>query len=87
MPALAEEVGAHPVLRRLAATEPEVLVQMMALDAERWGDVVLTLGSALRISRPEAELVCRWLLGLVLQPGTAQERAAQAAVVTGQVVG
>jgi AcrR family transcriptional regulator len=87
VPALAEEVGAHPVLRRLAETEPEVLVQMMALDAERWADVVLTLGSALRISRPEAELVCRWLLGLVLQPGTAPERAAQAAVVTGQVVG
>jgi AcrR family transcriptional regulator len=87
VPALAEEVGAHPVLRRLAETEPETLVQMMGLDAERWGDVVLTLGSALRISRPEAELVCRWLLGLVLQPGTAPERAAQAAVVTGQLVG
>jgi AcrR family transcriptional regulator len=87
VPALAEEVGAHPVLRRLAETEPETLVLMMGLDAERWGDVVLTLGSALRISRPEAELVCRWLLGLVLQPGTAPERAAQAAVVTGQLVG
>ncbi|NIH68090.1 TetR/AcrR family transcriptional regulator [Modestobacter marinus] len=87
VPALAEEVGGHPVLRRLAETEPETLVQMMALDADRWGDVVVTLGSALRISRPEAELVCRWLLGLVLQPGTVQERAAQAAVVTGQVVG
>jgi AcrR family transcriptional regulator len=87
VPALAEEVGAHPVLRRLAETEPEILVHMMALDTDRWGDVVLTLGSALRISRPEAELVCRWLLGLVLQPGTAPERAAQAAVVTGQLVG
>lgn len=87
VPALAEEVGGHPVLRRLAETEPETLVQMMALDAERWGDIVLTVGSALRISRPEAELVCRWLLGLVLQPGTAPERAAQAAVVTGQLVG
>jgi AcrR family transcriptional regulator len=87
VPALAEEVGAHPVLRRLAETEPEVLVQMMALDAERWADVVQTLGSALRISRPEAELVCRWLLGLVLQPGTTPERAAQAAVVTGQLLG
>ena len=86
VPALAEEVGAHPVLRRLAETEPETLVQMMGLDSDRWGDVVLTLGSALRISRPEAELVCRWLLGLVLQPGTAPERAAQAAVVTGQLV-
>jgi AcrR family transcriptional regulator len=87
VPALAEEVGAHPVLRRLAETEPETLVQMMALDAERWADVVLTVASALRINRPEAELVCRWLLGLVLQPGTAPERAAQAAVVTGQLVG
>jgi AcrR family transcriptional regulator len=87
VPALAEEVGGHPVLRRLAETEPETLVQMMGLDAERWGDVVVTLGSSLRISRPEAELVCRWLLGLVLQPGTVQERAAQAAVVTGQLVG
>jgi AcrR family transcriptional regulator len=84
---LADELAGHPVLRRLAETEPDVLVQMMALDAERWGDIVLTLASALRISRPEAELVCRWLLGLVLQPGTAPERAAQAAVVTGQLVG
>ena len=87
VPALAEEVGVHPVLRRLAETEPDTLVQMMALDADRWSDVVVTLASALRISRPEAELVCRWLLGLVLQPGTAPERAAQAAVVTGQLVG
>jgi AcrR family transcriptional regulator len=87
VPALAEEVGGHPVLRRLADTEPETLVQMMGLDADRWADIVLTLGSALRISRPEAELVCRWLLGLVLQPGNAPERAAQAAVVTGQLVG
>ncbi|MGY1858424.1 TetR/AcrR family transcriptional regulator [Modestobacter sp. SYSU DS0290] len=87
VPALAEEVGAHPVLRRLAETEPETLVQMMALDAGRWADVVLTLASALRISRPEAELVCRWLLGLVLQPGTPAERAAQAAVITGQILG
>jgi AcrR family transcriptional regulator len=82
VPALAEEVGSHPVLRRLAETEPETLTRMLATDPRRWDDVVVALGTALGITRPAAEVLSRWLLGLVLQPGEAPERARQAAQVT-----
>jgi AcrR family transcriptional regulator len=82
LPALAEEVGAHPVLRRLAETEPETLARMLTVDAERWADIAVTLGAALGLTRVSAEVVGRWLLGLVLQPGTKAERAQQAAQMT-----
>ena len=82
VPALAEEVGAHPVLRRLAETEPETLTRMLATDPRRWDEVVVALGTALGITRPAAEVLSRWLLGLVLQPGDPGERARQAAQVT-----
>ena len=82
VPALAEEVGAHPVLRRLAETEPETLARMLTVDAERWADIAVTLGAALGLSRVAAEVFGRWLLGLVLQPGNAAERAQQAAQMT-----
>jgi AcrR family transcriptional regulator len=82
VPALAEEVGAHPVLRRLAETEPETLARMLTVDAERWADIAVTLGSALGLTRVAAEVFGRWLLGLVLQPGNAAERAQQAAQMT-----
>jgi len=81
LPALAEEVGGHPVLRRLAESDPETLTRMLVIDAERWEDIVVALGSALGLSRPAAEMVSRWLLGMVLQPGSASERAAQAATI------
>ncbi len=82
VPALAEEVGSHPVLRRLAEAEPETLTRMLSTDPRRWNDVVVALGTALGITRPAAEVLSRWLLGLVLQPGEAAERARQAAQVT-----
>lgn len=81
LPALAEEVGGHAVLRRFAETDPETLTRMLNIDAERWDDIVVAIGSALGLSRPAAEMVSRWLLGLVLQPGTPSERAAQAATM------
>jgi AcrR family transcriptional regulator len=82
VPALAEEVGSHPVLRRLAETEPETLARMLTVDADRWADIAVALGSALGLTRVAAEVVGRWLLGLVLQPGTKAERAQQAAQMT-----
>jgi AcrR family transcriptional regulator len=82
VPALAEEVGAHPVLRRLAETEPETLARMLTVDADRWADIAVALGASLGLTRVAAEVVGRWLLGLVLQPGTKAERAQQAAQVT-----
>ena len=82
VPALAEEVGAHPVLRRLAETEPETLARMLTMDAAQWADIAVALGAALGLSRVAAEVLGRWLLGLVLQPGNPAERAQQAAQVT-----
>ena len=34
--ALSDELGGHPVLRRLAATEPEALTGLLAVDAVAW---------------------------------------------------
>lgn len=82
VPALAEEVGSHPVLRRLAETEPETLTRMLTIDAQRWDDVVAALGTCLGLTRPAAEVLSRWLLGLVLQPGDPGERSRQAVQVT-----
>ncbi|WP_448616034.1 TetR family transcriptional regulator [Modestobacter sp. URMC 112] len=82
VPALAEEVGAHPVLRRLAETEPETLARMLTTDADRWADIAVALGTALGLTRVAAEVFGRWLLGLVLQPGNPAERAQQAAQMT-----
>jgi AcrR family transcriptional regulator len=72
--ALSDELGAHPVLRRLASTEPEVLVGLLAVDAERWAELTARLGGALRLDPDGAELAGRWLLGVVLQPGRSTTR-------------
>ena len=72
--ALSDELGAHPVLRRLAATEPEVLTSLLAVDGERWAELTTRLGVALRLDGDGAELAGRWLLGVVLQPGRSTTR-------------
>jgi AcrR family transcriptional regulator len=81
---LSDELGAHPVLRRLAETEPEVLTSLVALTAESWAALVERLGAALGLDGERAELAARWLLGVVLQPGRSTLRhrhAARLAVV------
>ncbi|SDH10168.1 TetR/AcrR family transcriptional regulator [Klenkia brasiliensis] len=77
--ALAEEVGGHPVLRRLAVTEPEALARL--LQAADGGALAGRLGSALFLDDDTAAVVLSWLVGLVLAPGTAQQRARQAATM------
>ncbi|MEI4272688.1 helix-turn-helix domain-containing protein [Klenkia sp. LSe6-5] len=77
--ALAEEVGGHPVLRRLAQTEPEVLARL--LQAADQGKVAQRLRSALFLDEDTAAVVLSWLVGLVLRPGTPEQRARQAATV------
>jgi AcrR family transcriptional regulator len=67
--ALSDALGAHPVLRRLAATEPEVLTGLVSLPPETWAALVDRLGAALGVDGEGAELAARWLLGVVLQPG------------------
>jgi len=85
---LGSEVAGHPVLRRLAADEPALLVRLLAAPAEEWSGVLDALAAALVLSGEDAELVARWLVGLVLQPGStvARRREAQRlAVVLGRV--
>jgi AcrR family transcriptional regulator len=72
--ALSDEVGAHPVLRRLAATEPETLTALLAVSAEQWAELTARLGAALEVDDDGAELAARWLLGVVLQPGRSTTR-------------
>jgi AcrR family transcriptional regulator len=70
--ALSDELGAHPVLRRLAETEPETLTAL--LGTGQWGELTDRLGGALRVDPDAAELAGRWLLGVVLQPGRSTTR-------------
>ena len=74
MATLSDELGAHPVLRRLAGTEPETLTALLAVDTERWAQLTARLGAALRVDGDGAELAGRWLLGVVLQPGRSTTR-------------
>jgi len=77
--ALSDELGAHPVLRRMAETEPEALARLLAVDADRWADLTARLAAALRVDGEAAEIVARWLLGVVLQPGRSTARHRHAA--------
>ncbi|SDF64787.1 transcriptional regulator, TetR family [Blastococcus fimeti] len=77
--ALSDELGGHPVLRRLAGTEPEVLTGLLAVDAASWATLRDRLAAALRTDADGAELAGRWLLGVVLQPGRSLDRHRQAA--------
>ena len=71
---LSDELGAHPVLRRLAETEPEVLTSLLAVGPDRWGELTGRLAAALRVDADSADLAGRWLLGVVLQPGRSTTR-------------
>jgi AcrR family transcriptional regulator len=77
--ALSDELGAHPVLRRLATTEPELLTALLGVGAERWAELTGRLAGALHVDADGAELAGRWLLGVVLQPGRSTTRHRHAA--------
>ena len=72
--ALSDELGAHPVLRRLAGAEPETLTALLAVGTERWAELTARLAAALQVDDDGAELAGRWLLGVVLQPGRSTTR-------------
>jgi len=76
---LSDELGGHPVLRRLAETEPDLLTTLLATGSERWADLVARLGAALHVDHDSAELAGRWLLGVILQPGRSTTRHRHAA--------
>ena len=73
--ALSDELGAHPVLRRLAATEPETLAWLLAVStravggADRHG-----WARPCAWTRTAPSWPARWLLGVVLQPGRSTTR-------------
>jgi AcrR family transcriptional regulator len=77
--ALSDELGAHPVLRRLADTEPETLSALLAVGPDRWTELTGRLAAALGVDGDGAELAGRWLLGVVLQPGRSTTRHRHAA--------
>ncbi|RBY80694.1 TetR family transcriptional regulator [Geodermatophilus sp. TF02-6] len=77
--ALADEVAGHPVLRQLAHDEPAVLTGLLATTTEHWAELVARLAVALPADTAAAELVARWLLAVVLQPGDRPGRRAAAA--------
>ena len=83
---LADELAGSPVLRRLRSSDPEVLVELLAVPADRWAALTADLAGVLGTDAAAAELPARWLLGVVLQPGrsAARHRAAGqlAAVLT-----
>jgi AcrR family transcriptional regulator len=87
LPALSDELGAHPVLRRLALTEPEVLIGLLTVGTDRWAELMARLGAALGVDDDGAELAGRWLLGVVLQPGRSTVRRRQAALLAGLLAG
>ena len=72
--ALAAALGAHPVLRRLAETEPELLTSLLTIGTEHWAGLVERLAGALQVDADAAEVAARWLLGVVLQPGRSTTR-------------
>jgi AcrR family transcriptional regulator len=72
--ALSDELGAHPVLRCLSRTEPETLTALLTVDADDWAALTARLADALAVPADGAELVGRWLLGVVLQPGRSTTR-------------
>ena len=80
---LSDELGAHPILRRLAGTEPDALIALLAVDADRWAELISRLGAALRVDDDGAQLAARWLLGVVLQPGRSTTRHRHAGRLAG----
>jgi AcrR family transcriptional regulator len=84
--ALSDELGAHPVLRRLAVTEPELLHELLGVGTELWSAIVAQLAAALGVDDDGADLAAHWLLGVVLQPGRSTTRHRHAARLAGLLV-
>jgi AcrR family transcriptional regulator len=76
---LSDELGAHPVLRRMAETEPDVLGALLSGAPDTWAHLTARLADALRVDADSAELAAQWLLGVVLQPGRSTSRHRHAA--------
>jgi AcrR family transcriptional regulator len=80
---LADELAGSPVLRRLRATDPEVLLALLAVPPETWALLTARLAAVLGVDweadADAVELPARWLLGVTLQPGRSAVRHRDAA--------
>jgi AcrR family transcriptional regulator len=76
--ALADELGEHPVVRRLAKSEPDVLADLVGVTEESWADLTARLAAVLGTDEDGAGIAARWLLGVLLRPArsSARHRAA-----------
>jgi AcrR family transcriptional regulator len=76
--ALADELGEHPVLRRLADVEPDTLTALVDVPPGTFAELTARLAAALGTDEDGAGIVLRWLLGVVLHPArsSARHRAA-----------
>jgi len=85
----ADAVASHPVLVGLREVEPAALLEVSVPGpGPLWDDVRREVESVLdvaeRANGPHSvDLVCRWLAGHALHPGTQASRAAQAAALVG----
>lgn len=81
--AVAESLGTDRALRRLAATEPAVLAQVLAADLEARGPRRRALAGLAELlapvcadpaaAAPGAEMALRWLTGQVLTPAAGRD--------------
>jgi AcrR family transcriptional regulator len=76
--ALADELGEHPVLRRLAACEPDTLGALVDADPAVFAGLTDRLAAALGTDEDGAGIAARWLLGVLVHPArsSARHRAA-----------
>jgi AcrR family transcriptional regulator len=76
--ALADELGEHPVVRRLAVVEPETLTALLHVPPEVFGELTARLAAAVGTDEDGAGIALRWLMGVLLQPArsSARHRAA-----------
>ena len=84
--ALADEVGEHPVVRRLAAVEPETLTRLVDVPPQVVGELTAALAAALGTDEDGAGIALRWLLGMMLQPTRSSARHRAAARVAAAVL-
>jgi AcrR family transcriptional regulator len=84
--ALADEVGEHPVVRRLAAVDPETITLLVDVPAETFGELTAALAEALGTDEDGAGIALRWLVGMMLQPTRSSARHRAAARVAAAVL-
>jgi len=84
--ALADELGEHPVVRRLAVVEPETLTVLVDVPPEVFAELTARLGAALGADEDGAGIALRWLLGVLLQPARSSARHRAAARLAAAVL-